>query len=92
MPEPYTHGGDMTDQYQVFVLPADPDNTVSIRALEVRPGNRNVAHHAILGLDISGTAANLDAQDPDPGYESFGGFGFGRKQLLWRMGSWCLDA
>ena len=39
----------MTDQYQVFVLPADPDNTVSIRLLK-RPGNRNVAHHAILGL------------------------------------------
>ena len=76
MPEAYNHGGDMTDQYQVFVLPADPDNDLSIRALEVRPGNRNVAHHAILGLDISGTAANLDAQDPDLGYESFGSFGF----------------
>ena len=76
MPEAYDHGGDMTDQYQVFVLPADPDNDLSIRALEVRPGNRNVAHHAILGLDLSGTAATLDAQDPDLGYESFGSFGF----------------
>ena len=76
MPQAYDHGGDMTDQYQVFVLPADPNNDLSIRALEVRPGNRNVAHHAILGLDISGTAANLDAQDPDLGYESFGSFGF----------------
>ena len=76
MPEAYDHGGDMTDQYQVFVLPADPNNDLSIRALEVRPGNRNVAHHAILGLDISGTAANLDAQDPDLGYESFVSFGF----------------
>ena len=76
MAEPYTHGGDMTDQYQVFVLPADPDNDLAIRALEVRPGNRNVSHHAILGLDVSGTAASLDAQDPDPGYESFGSFGF----------------
>lgn len=74
MAEPYVHGGDMTDQYQVFVLPADDD--MAIRAMEVRPGNRNVSHHAILGLDISGTAANLDAQDPDPGYESFGSFGF----------------
>jgi len=76
----------MTDQYQVFVLPADPDNAVSIRALEVRPGNRNVAHHAILGLDISGTAANLDAQDPDPGYESFGGFGFSAESNF--FGAW----
>ena len=38
MPEAYNHSGDMTDQYQVFVLPADPDIDLSIRALEVRPG------------------------------------------------------
>ena len=67
MAESYTHGGDMTDQYQVFVLPAEPDNDLAIRALEVRPGNRTVSHHAILGLDVTGTAANLDAQDPEPG-------------------------
>ena len=33
--EAYNHSGDMTDQYQVFVLPADPDIDLSIRALEV---------------------------------------------------------
>ena len=86
MAEPYTHGGDMTDQYQVFVLPADPDNDLAIRALEVRPGNRNVSHHAILGLDVTGTAANLDAQDPEPGYESFGGFGFSAESSF--FGAW----
>ena len=86
MAEPYTHGGDMTDQYQVFVLPADANNGLSIRALEVRPGNRNVSHHAILGLDVSGTAVNLDAQDPDPGYESFGGFGFNAESNF--FGAW----
>ena len=86
MAEPYTHEGDMTDQYQVFVLPADANNDLSIRALEVRPGNRNVSHHAILGLDVSGTAVNLDAQDPDPGYESFGGFGFNAESNF--FGAW----
>ena len=86
MAEPYTHGGDMTDQYQVFVLPADPDNDLAIRALEVRPGNRTVSHHAILGLDVTGTAVNLDAQDPEPGYESFGGFGFSAESNF--FGAW----
>lgn len=76
MPGEYTHGGDMTDQYQVFVIPTGFDEDVAVRALEVRPGNGSIAHHAILGLDISGTAENLDAQDPDLGYESFGDFGF----------------
>ena len=86
MAESYTHGGDMTDQYQVFVLPADPDNDLAIRALEVRPGNRTVSHHAILGLDVTGTAANLDAQDPEPGYESFGSFGFSAESNF--FGAW----
>lgn len=86
MAEPYTHGGDMTDQYQVFVLPADSDNDLAIRALEVRPGNRTVSHHAILGLDVTGTAVNLDAQDPESGYESFGGFGFSAESNF--FGAW----
>ena len=86
MAESYTHGGDMTDQYQVFVLPSDPDNELAIRALEVRPGNRTVSHHAILGLDVTGTAANLDAQDPEPGYESFGSFGFSAESNF--FGAW----
>ena len=76
MPQPYAHEGDMTDQYQVFVIPTDFEEDVTVRALEVRPGNGAIAHHAILGLDIEGIAATLDAQDPAPGYESFGDFGF----------------
>ena len=76
MAESYTHAGDMTEQYQVFVIPSGFAEATSIRALEVLPGNHNVAHHAIIGLDISGTASILDAADPAPGYESFGGFGF----------------
>ena len=76
MSEPYAHEGDMTDQYQVFVLPTGFEEDVTVRALEVRPGNGAIAHHAILGVDIDGIAATMDAQDPDPGYESFGDFGF----------------
>ena len=86
MPEAYPHSGDMTEQYQVFVLPTDWDGATSIRALEVQPGNHNVAHHAILGLDISGTAAQLDNADPALGYESFGGFGFNAESSF--FGAW----
>lgn len=82
----YVHGGDMTDQYQVFVLPTEFSESVAIKALEVMPGNGNVAHHAILGLDVSGTAAQLDAAEPGPGYESFGGFGFNAESSF--FGAW----
>lgn len=86
MSEPYTHGGDMTDQYQVFVLPSGFGDGTAIRSIEVMPGNHNVAHHGILGLDVSGTAAALDAADPEPGYESFGGFGFNAASSF--FGAW----
>ena len=86
MPQPYVHEGDMTDQYQVFVLPTGFEEDVAVRALEVRPGNGTIAHHAILGVDISGTAQDLDAEDPAPGYESFGDFGFNAYQNF--FGGW----
>ena len=86
MDEAYVHGGDMTDQYQVFVLPTGFSENTAIKALEVMPGNGAVAHHAILGLDVSGTAAELDAADPEPGYESFGGFGFNAESSF--FGAW----
>ena len=86
MPQPYTHEGDMTDQYQVFVLPSGFEEDVAVRALEVRPGNGAIAHHAILGVDISGIAEDLDDEDPAPGYESFGDFGFSAYQNF--FGGW----
>jgi len=76
MDQPYFHEGDWTDQYQVFVLPLDLDQERDVRAIEVRPGNASIAHHAILALDTTSTGELLDAGDPEYGYESFGGFGF----------------
>lgn len=76
MDEAYVHGGDLTDQYQVFVLETGLTQDRDIKAIEVRPENNAIAHHAILGVDITGQAAQLAAQDENYGYESFGGFGF----------------
>lgn len=76
MDQAYFHEGDWTDQYQVFVLPVELDQDQDIRAIEVRPGNNSIAHHAILALDTTSTGVTLDEGDPDYGYESFGGFGF----------------
>lgn len=86
MSEPYSHSGDMTDQYQVFVMPTGFEEDITVRALEVRPGNGAIAHHAVLGIDIEGVAESLDAQDPAPGYESFGDFGFDAYQNF--FGAW----
>lgn len=76
MEQAFTHEGNNTDQYQVFVLPTNLTEDKDIAAIEVRAQNKNIAHHALMALDTSGYARDvLDPQDPRYGYESFGGFG-----------------
>lgn len=72
----FLHEGNNTDMYKVFVLPTGLTEDTDIEAIEVRPDNKDICHHAILGVDISGQAAQLDAASPDYGYTQFGGFGF----------------
>ena len=75
MEEPFRIRGDNYDQYQVFVLPTGLEQDREIAAIELRPGNRRIVHHALIATDTTGLAAVLDADTPEPGYESFGGFG-----------------
>jgi len=76
MDQAFEHEGNYTDMYKVFVLPTGLTEDKDIEAIEVRPDNKNICHHAILGVDISGQAAQLDAATTDYGYTQFGGFGF----------------
>ena len=90
MPEPYVHGGDLEEQYQVFIIPTEITETKEIRAVELRPGNFNIAHHGLIGYTNNPTsisqAASLDAYDPAPGYESFGDYGVDVEEYL--FGGW----
>ena len=54
-------------------IPIETDRTVA--AVEFRPGNRRVVHHALLFLDNTGAARKKDEAEPGPGYASFGGPG-----------------
>jgi len=64
------------DIYRCFVVPSGFEEDVWLKAVQVLPGNRQVAHHVILYIDQSGKAEELDAQDEEPGYECFGGPNF----------------
>ena len=76
MAEPFTIRGDNVDQYQVFVIPTHLTEDREIEAVEFRPGNRRIVHHALIGADITGTARQKDLETPEEyGYESFGAFG-----------------
>ncbi len=74
----HIHPGTGIDEYRYFVLPTGLTEDKNLVALEMRPGNKAIVHHALLWADDSGTAADLDAQTPEYGYlggQSGGGLG-----------------
>ena len=75
MPEAFTVPASGRDIYQCFVIPIPITGSKTVAAVEFRPGNRRVVHHAILFLDANGAARKKDEAEPGPGYRSFGGPG-----------------
>ena len=76
MAEPFIVPADGRDVYRCFVIPISLDENKTVAAVEFRPGNRRVVHHALLFLDANGVARKKDEAEPGPGYASFGGPGF----------------
>ncbi|CAN5372400.1 hypothetical protein BH10PLA1_BH10PLA1_14530 [soil metagenome] len=73
---PYTVKADGRDEFRCFVVPLKLGEDKYVSAVEFRPDNRKVVHHALMFLDTKGRARKLDAADPQPGYERAGGPGF----------------
>jgi Flp pilus assembly protein TadD len=67
MSEPYEVPADGPDVFRKFVVPIPGDRTRYVRAIEFRPGNPRVLHHAIMHLDPTGAARRLDGTDREPG-------------------------
>ncbi len=77
MPEDFTIPASGPDVLRNFVIPLNNEESKMVRAMEFRPGNRKVVHHALCFLDASGTARKLDAEEKGPGYNAEkGGLGF----------------
>jgi Ca2+-binding EF-hand superfamily protein/mono/diheme cytochrome c family protein len=68
MPEPFTVPAEGRDVYRNFVIPVTIPAGRFLKAIEYRPSNRRVVHHAALGTDGSGSARALDDRDPGPGF------------------------
>lgn len=83
MAQSYLHQGNNTDMYRVFVLPTNLNETKKIKAIEFRPGNKKVVHHAILAIDQTGQGRQRDSLDPGYGYTQFFGFGFTPTEDNW---------
>ena len=80
-------GASGRDLFRCFVLPTNLPEDKYVTAVEVRPGNPRVVHHALLFLDTSGQGRQLQqaeqqrkgdpaAADVGPGYSVAMGVGF----------------
>ena len=85
MEQAFEQQGTNMDQYQVFVLDPQLTQTKEVRAVEFRPGNPNIAHHALIAMDTTNQADILDQNDPNNGYEMFGGFGFDPTEFVYNV-------
>lgn len=66
----YNHKGNNRDQYWYFVLPTNlPENKV-VKAIELRPGNKKIVHHALFFQDTTGTARSFDEKTAEYGFSA----------------------
>ena len=73
--ETHVHKGNGKDEYRYFVLPTGLTEDRVIKAIEMRPGNSKIVHHALFFQDTAGRALSFDLQTPEYGFEGFGNFG-----------------
>lgn len=68
MPRMFTLPAEGRDVYRNFVLPVSLKETRYVRAVEFRPDNLRIVHHAFVKVDFSGQALKLDGTDGQPGF------------------------
>ncbi|HUE70982.1 MAG TPA: tetratricopeptide repeat protein [Pirellulaceae bacterium] len=68
MPQPYMLAAEGTDVFRNFVFPAPVEGTRYVRALELRPGNKRIVHHANVLVDRHGSSRRLDEDDREVGF------------------------
>ncbi len=68
-PKPFVLPASGSDTYWNFVLPIPVERTRWVKAIEIRPGNKKVVHHANILLDRLGTAREMEKTPGD----GFGG-------------------
>ena len=77
VPKAYTVRSEGRDVFRSFVVPLNLTEDKYVVAVEFRPSNRKVLHHALFFLDASGRAREMDGADGQPGFgRGAGGLGF----------------
>ena len=78
MPRPYTLAAEGPDVFRMFVIPVPLKSKRYVRALELRPGNPRVVHHAVGLVDPTSRSRHLDDEDRRPGFEGMRSTQFAR--------------
>lgn len=68
IPKPYQLAASGPDVFRNFILPVDVKDTTYVRAIELRPGNKRIVHHANILVDRRRTMRKLDGEDGKPGF------------------------
>jgi Tfp pilus assembly protein PilF/mono/diheme cytochrome c family protein len=68
MPAAFTVPASGKDVFRNFVLPVPLTERKYVRAMEFRPGNARVLHHARILLDDTGETRRVDARDAEAGF------------------------
>ncbi len=68
LPAAYKVPAANADIFRNFVLPVPAGDTRYVRAVEFRPGNDRILHHASVGVDPLRVSRVLDRADAEPGF------------------------
>ncbi len=79
----HLHPGNNRDEYRYFVLPTGLTKDKMVKAIELRPGNPKIVHHALFFEDTQGKARQADANTQGYGFDAFdNSSGFGVAEVL----------
>ncbi len=69
MPHPFPLTPEGADVYRNFVVPMNIDRDRYVRAVEFRPVNQRIVHHAFIKVSSNGAGRSLDRDPVLPGFE-----------------------
>ena len=72
MVKPFNVPAKGNDVYRYFVIPSGLLQDATVKAIDFRPGDATVVHHANFFADYSNKARREDAKDREPGFSVFG--------------------
>ncbi len=68
VPQPYTLPASGGDIFRNFVIPVNVPRATFVRAIELRPGDRKLIHHASIVVDRARSLRHRDGKDGEPGF------------------------